>query len=295
MSDAPSPAVIEFRRLYAADRELYTVLVRELARNPSESLIVMGLWLWFEREGIPEVIGRISSFCPKLINRLAEESVLCLDVVRNPNPGGPTKPVPIPVLCAFLETKLYPLFLCSYYGRMAAFHEVHKLVSNIYIPAMSDIMERARRGELIGPGRALSLSRLNVDFGPAEDIVDVLDREMDRYERMIYVLFPANVEPAITEVEVRQFLTMWFGLCVDTVHVHEAGPAELPVYARICLRSTGYLKVMLDRTNSNRVLIDGKTVWLLRSLPRDNRIPMPCGCLASECSITAPCPHRRNL
>ncbi|KAL5074319.1 hypothetical protein RYX36_013303 [Vicia faba] len=75
------------------DRKIFSVLVMTLARDPSQSLLVMALWLWLENLGYPSLILKLVS-CPRgLVNEVAQEAVSCLNCLELenfpiPNDGG---------------------------------------------------------------------------------------------------------------------------------------------------------------------------------------------------------------
>ncbi|KAL0426789.1 UNVERIFIED_CONTAM: hypothetical protein Slati_2853700 [Sesamum latifolium] len=133
----------EFKLFYGLDRELYIILVRDLCRNPSECLQIMGLWLWLERGGICNVISKILSLTPYIINGLADEALTCLSLINNQFPVS-SEAADIPLTHSLVKTEISLQYFLE--NRRTVFHEVQSLVSDVYIPALSDIMEIARHG-----------------------------------------------------------------------------------------------------------------------------------------------------
>ncbi|XP_020549517.1 uncharacterized protein LOC105161926 isoform X2 [Sesamum indicum] len=133
----------EFKLFYGLDRELYIILVRDLCRNPSECLQIMGLWLWLERGGICNVISKILSLTPYMINGLADEALTCLSLINNQFPVS-SEAADIPLTHSLVKTGISLQYFLE--NRRTVFHEVQSLVSDVYIPALSDIMEIARHG-----------------------------------------------------------------------------------------------------------------------------------------------------
>ncbi|XP_051148717.1 uncharacterized protein LOC127263645 [Andrographis paniculata] len=137
----------ELKMFYGLDRELYTILVSELCRNPLESLQIMGLWLWLERLGICNVISKILAMTPALINLLADEAVTCLDYISSPShtqpPSGSNNRT-FGQISALLDRSITHQFFHTHQNIIVK--EMQKLLNDIYIPVLSDIMDFARSG-----------------------------------------------------------------------------------------------------------------------------------------------------
>ncbi|KAL0333693.1 UNVERIFIED_CONTAM: hypothetical protein Sangu_1525500 [Sesamum angustifolium] len=153
----------EFKLFYGLDRELYIILVRDLCRNPSECLQIMGLWLWLERGGICNVISKILSLTPYMINGLADEALTCLSLINNQFPLS-SEAADIPLTHSLVKIDISLQYFLE--NRHTVFHEVQSLVSDVYIPALSDIMEIARHG---GFGESSSQNQVHTPI-PASDL-----------------------------------------------------------------------------------------------------------------------------
>ncbi|KAK6152044.1 hypothetical protein DH2020_014679 [Rehmannia glutinosa] len=136
----------EFKIFYGLDRELYTILVRDLCRNPSESLQIMGFWLWLERGGFCNLISKILSLRQFLINKISDEALTCLKLVNNQFPVSSGAPG-FPLTQRLINSEISPQYFHE--NRRTIFHDLQNLVSDVYIPALSDIMEQARHGGFV--------------------------------------------------------------------------------------------------------------------------------------------------
>ncbi|KAJ6322899.1 hypothetical protein OIU77_012687 [Salix suchowensis] len=72
----------EFKIFHTIDRTLYSRLLVNLDRDPAESMQVMALWIWLEKEARDNLVDKILSLPDALLNSLANEAVLCLNCVE---------------------------------------------------------------------------------------------------------------------------------------------------------------------------------------------------------------------
>jgi len=62
----------DFLLFHRMERELYTILVTNLSRDPSDSMRLVAMWLWLEKIGFRNVIKKIVSLPINLINNIAD-------------------------------------------------------------------------------------------------------------------------------------------------------------------------------------------------------------------------------
>ncbi|KAK4432805.1 hypothetical protein Salat_1042700 [Sesamum alatum] len=319
----------EFKLFYGLDRELYIILVRDLCRNPSECLQIMGLWLWLERGGICNVISKILSLTPFMINGLADEALTCLNLINNKFPVS-SEAADIPLTHSIVKTDISLQYFLE--NRRTVFHEVQSLVSDVYIPALSDIMEIARHGgfgegstqtQVQTPPIAASVpsasqaratpSTANQTMATPSSanqkrslssLVDSLVRSLANLSIEGEPRPRGNENPKyartmfatfskgypVTETEVRQFFTRMFGNCIESFHMQEVGPDEQALYARIVFHRPSFIQVILNGDSKAKFTINGKHVWMRQFIPRNGRQP-PCGCPSVGPST---CPHHHH-
>lgn len=310
--------VDEFKLFYGIDRELYTVLVRDLCRNPSECLQIMGLWLWLERGGICNIISKILALTPFMINQLADEAVTCLKFVNNQFQSL-SEPAEIPLTCRLVKANVSLQYLLE--NQSIVFHEVQSLVSDVYIPTLSDIMEKARHGGFVesptcsqmmmqahatsgssSPNQtrapssfedplALNFSSLSINGdaspSPSPSRSRARGNETSEYARTMFATFSKGYP--VTEGEIRQFFTTIFGNCIESLHMQEVRPDEQPLYARIVFHRPSFIQTILNGETKAKFTINGKHVWTRKFVPRNGRI-FPCGCPSVR---PFACPHHQ--
>ncbi|KAE9445230.1 hypothetical protein C3L33_22872, partial [Rhododendron williamsianum] len=138
-SSCPPITTEEFNTFHAIDRALYTLLIFALGRDPAESMRVMGLLLWLERNG-PDfrLVKRMLSMKTSLVNSVANESVLCLNCVETDgwfrfDPHGND----LPLLRSLLGRNLSLRFFHE--NRVSVLCGVTKIVSEVCARAFEDI------------------------------------------------------------------------------------------------------------------------------------------------------------
>ncbi|KAL3623596.1 hypothetical protein CASFOL_032412 [Castilleja foliolosa] len=305
----------EFKIFHGLDRELYTILVRDLSLNPSESLQVMGFWLCLERGGFSNLISTILSLDPLLINKAYDEAVTCLHLVNDTNhsPLSPKETAGIPLTSRLLKTEVSQHYFQE--NRHKVFHDIQNLVSDVYIPALSDIMEQARRGSFAkSPAQnrpppvlvpvpepvyqppvqvitfddlvARAFSGLSFQGGCDVGRSQIGGEAETRSARTMFVTFSKGYP--VAEAEVREFFTRLFGNCIESLYMQEVEPDEQALYARIVFVKPSYIQFILNGEGKAKFSINGKHVWMRQFVPRNGR-SWPCGCPTVGPSV---CPHQ---
>ncbi|XP_051113743.1 uncharacterized protein LOC127239575 [Andrographis paniculata] len=253
----PWDVVDDCKFFHAIDRELYTFLVRDLSRDPLECLNIMGLWMWFERGAVDDVVSKIFSLSPEVLDRLVDEAEACLKVLRTSLRLRP-KPVDIPLTCTLLRSPIYMQMFCE--NRDTISQEVYKLANRIYLPALIDLKQRACNGEFgTSSGESLAFQRLSW-LTSGKDLSFCLENEMGAFSRTMFAIF-AEGSP-VAEPEICGFFTLLFGNCIESLHMNDPGPGREPVYARICFYSSSYVHRILKWEIVAKLVINGKSVWM---------------------------------
>lgn len=298
----------EFKLFHGIDRSLYLILIRNLVRDPLESLYIMGLWLWLERAGFSHFISKILSLPPFLINELADEAVTCL---RCTNPQLPfsSESTEIPLTHSLVKKDISLHFFHEHH--LTAFKEIENLVRGVCIPSLSDIVEKEHYAKFVQssmncqmmmPSHAASTSSANSVREPSsydnlvmQSLGFVSDsppsrgkaraNEVSRNERTMFVTFSKGYP--VTESEVRQFFGRLFGNCIESFHMQEVKADEQSLYAKIVFTRPSFIQSILNGVGKAKFTINGKHVWMRKFVPKNNR-QAPCGCSnlgACNCSF----------
>ncbi|KAJ6690388.1 hypothetical protein OIU85_006634 [Salix viminalis] len=275
----------EFKIFHTIDRTLYTRLLVNLDRDPAESMQVMALWIWLEKEARDNLVDKILSLPDALLNSLANEAVLCLNCVET---GGFQYFSP-----ESMDVDEVPLTR----QKNSVRQEVHP--SNYHGPSINPVMcYNSTAAGVYGQGGVSPLFMApNFEVLPAydlpfqrqiicsENIAGVLDRlkisdgdhhgEKDVYadNRTIFLTFSKGYP--ISEDEVRDFFTKKHGDCIDAIYMQEVSAEEQPLYARLVVPSAAFIHGVLQGQSKAKFTINGKHVWARKYVPKNPKSSSP--------------------
>ncbi|KAK8520381.1 hypothetical protein V6N13_031169 [Hibiscus sabdariffa] len=271
MSSQSSSFVIsdqEFNMFHTIDRTLYSLLVMDLCRDPVEALRFVALWLWLERVGFKQVVKRILSLPFALINELADEALVCLNLVHNDQVSTSGLANDVPLMQNLIHSDLCLRFFADH--RVIATQGLARVTKEVCTRTLRDIMQIAiernatqvqAQQAMVQPGLGqvvgLPLPRTN-EVVPADD-------------RTMFVTFSKGYP--VQEWEVREFFIRLYGDCIESFHMQEVLPNEQPLFARIVCYSTAYIETILDGNVKVKFNINGKHVWVRRFVSKYRRQP----------------------
>ncbi|XP_047307636.1 uncharacterized protein LOC124911225 [Impatiens glandulifera] len=274
MVDAPLSVHIspeEYKVFYAMDRELYAVLINDLWRDPVESMRIMALWLWLERSGFNGIVKKILSFPSVLINELADEALISLKYLdKNKINDAETTPVTVrvpaednfPLTQNFVDSKISARFFHK--NRLLAIPGISKMISNVCVKALTDIMDQAMERNLL---QYMSLMRVSPPVLPMAAATagfefDPPGREIGLHpdERTMFVTFSKGYP--VNEMEIRDFFAKFFGDRIESLFMQEVLPGEQSLFARIVFYSPDSIPLILNGAEKVKFSINGKHVWM---------------------------------
>ncbi|KAF4363600.1 hypothetical protein CsatB_010600 [Cannabis sativa] len=291
----------EFRRFHTIDRDLYSLLVFVLFRDPAESMRVLGLWLWLEQKGFHSIIKRMLTLPHFLINELADEAVTCFTLLTTPDNLLASLDLNITSLndspliqCLMKNDITFQFFKAN--NRQNSAQEFTNIVEDVCYRAFSDLMHQAilletssqnhnmvlptmsfhsnfrRAGLHFGGGSSsgssggtteLNGSSLSSSSSSSSSVPAVVVPPDDR---TMFVTFSKGYH--VYEWEVREFFTRTYGDCIESLHMQEVQPTEQSLFARIVFYSAATIDVILDGHNKAKFTINGKHVWMRKFVPK---------------------------
>ncbi|XP_057421416.1 uncharacterized protein LOC130715347 [Lotus japonicus] len=307
--DAFTVSQEKFILFHKIDRDVYAIMVMNLFRDPQQSMQVLGMWLWLERVGFRNVVKKVHSLPNLLINEVADETVLCLSVIKD----TPNIPLfldgnaigngnEINLLQSLTEKEITLRFF--YENRGAATHGVAIMVNDICMRAVSDIMEQAmmrnaadRMAEAhkvlvqtqawnsnnkfwfgtIGPSTR-RVGNLGGGGGAVAEMVAVQRNQSNEVavpadDRTLFVTFSKGYR--VQEWEVREFFTMAYGDCIEALFMQEVQPNEQSLFARIVFKKICTIDMILRGSTKAKFTINGKHVWARKFVPKRTRSFLP--------------------
>ncbi|KAJ1380679.1 hypothetical protein SESBI_45820 [Sesbania bispinosa] len=269
----------EFFLFHKIDRDLYGILVIHLFREPAECMQIFGMWLWLERIGIRNMVKKILSLPNLLINEVVDETLLCLRCMNS----GILTPLSsdvndIPLLQSLMNKE--NSFQFFYENRVAALQGMAKVVQEVCVRAFDDISQQAMIRNaverMVETQQKAVTSQSSEDqsfwfgsIGPSNVRLGsvVQNNEELADDRTLFVTFSKGYR--VEEWEVREFFTITYGDCVESLHMQEiVQPNEQPLFARIVFHKVCNIDMILRGATKVKFTINGKHVWARKFVPK---------------------------
>ncbi|KAL2501446.1 uncharacterized protein Fot_35294 [Forsythia ovata] len=131
----------DLKIIHENDRAIYSILLSNFWRNPTECLQIMSLWLWLERVGFSNLISKIYSLSQYSMNELADEAVICLKCVNDPQFLFSAEGSEIPLTRSLTAEGMSLKFFHD--NRRIAFPKIRRLATELYAPVLADLTAKA--------------------------------------------------------------------------------------------------------------------------------------------------------
>ncbi|XP_022749969.1 uncharacterized protein LOC111299184 [Durio zibethinus] len=275
----------EFNMFHRIDRELYTLLVINLWRDPVESMQVIALWLWLERVGFRNVVQKTLSLPYVLLNELADEAVTCLNIINNDQLASSSEGNDNALMQSLIERDLSLQFF--YENRLIATQGIARIVNEVCMRALRDIMlhaiERNAAQSLADSSQVMSHSLQQpmvnrglpeIGFGLGDlGLPWTRENEVPPDDRTMFVTFSKGYP--VYEWEVMEFFTRAYGDCIESLHMQEVLPNEQSLFARIVFHSASSIEMILNGMGKAKFTINGKHVWARKFVPKRLKLSLP--------------------
>lgn len=278
----------EFNIFHSIDRQLYTILVVNLWRDPVESMQVMALWLWLERLGYDSVVKKMLSLPQILINELADEAIICLNCIHNNLISSSSDNNDIPLTQTLMEKEISLQFFLE--NRLNGIAGLTKIMNDVCIRALSDLMQQAverNAAQSLADSQmvmshSIHHSLLLPGHRPVGHVVGDMVQpqtpgtEVPADDRTMFVTFSKGYP--VQEWEVRDFFFRSYGDCIESLHMQEAQPHQQALFARIVFHKASTMEMILRGLGKVKFSINGKHVWARKFVPkraRSSLLPPP--------------------
>lgn len=263
----------ELHLFHKIDREIFSRLVMKLARDPTESLLVMAAWLWLEEKGYPNIVVKMVEMPDATVNALANEAVLCLKCL---DPSTPSAALSggIPITARLMERDIsLQLFRQN---RFTATTGIKNFLNTICCQIFTDILQQV----MAGTSQSTSNQPFDLPgsphpiFGPITIVPTTTQCDFPTGElwgwqatdcaseddRTIFLTFSRGFP--VLEEEVKELFTKKYGDCVKSVHMGNApSNNSQPLYAKMVLRSVENVDRILSGLHIAKFRINGKHIW----------------------------------
>ncbi|XP_004292992.1 PREDICTED: uncharacterized protein LOC101298393 [Fragaria vesca subsp. vesca] len=281
----------QLHAFYRIDREIFSRLVVSFMRDPAESLMVMALWQWLEKD-YRNILVKMSGLADNIVNGLADEAVLCLRCLDHttsnssllclvPNGGM--------ILTSTLTQKEITLHMFIQ-NRYTTICGVKNFLTNVCARIFTDILQRVLPGanpilsQFIHPQQPLVIpgfphpvfGALNVmpkfvtDFTPTGGLWGWSPSiELSVDDKTMFLTFSRGFHVSVEEV--KQLFSNVLGMerCVEDVDMENVPSDEQPLYAKMVLSSVKLVDKILKGNRVAKFRINGKHIWARKYERRD--------------------------
>ncbi|KAJ1381379.1 hypothetical protein SESBI_45199 [Sesbania bispinosa] len=218
------------------------------------------------------MVKKILSLPYTLINDVADETLLCLSCInsglKTPSSSDGNE---IPLLQNLMSKEIS--FQFFYENRVKALQGVAKAVQDVCVRAFTDITQQAmirNSTERVVETQQKVMTSLSSEseslwfgsFGPSNMRLGsvVQNNEELADDRTLFVTFSNGYR--VEEWEVREFFTMTYGDCIESLHMQEiVQPNEQPLFAHIVFHMVCNIDMILRGATKVKFTINGKHVW----------------------------------
>ncbi|GAA0149842.1 hypothetical protein Leryth_009162 [Lithospermum erythrorhizon] len=278
----------EFKCFHSIDRSLYSILVNELVRDPIEAIQIMALWIWLEKAGFKNVVFKIMPLPHILINELADEAVTCLKCINDTQFCSMVLGGEITLTQNFMKEDISLQFFQDY--RVDALRGIAKVLNEVCLNALTDIMNISLKRNVTPPlvQGQMVMPPSNQPFQQNPNQIIKVGQyshsrpqvnEISPENRTMFVTFSKGYP--VTEYEVREFFTKFFGDCIESLYMQDVKADEQALFAKIVFNNPLFLDIVLKGMSKAKFNINGKHVWMRKFVPKNvdvnpsNNSPLP--------------------
>ncbi|KAJ8535493.1 hypothetical protein K7X08_023213 [Anisodus acutangulus] len=265
----------ELHLFHKIDRDVFTRLVVCLSRNPSESLLVLAMWLWLEEVHFPSLIDKMAKLPDEIVYKLAEEGATCLKWLESKVPPMPNDVGDMPLTAILLKRNIsFNIFYQQRFTMISGIKTLlNKVCAIIFVDILHQIMSGKSRIILNSPipipgfphptfGAITVVPRTLDSIIPSRDLWSwSLKTDAPVDDRTMFLTFSRGFP--VTEAEVKELFNSYYGIdCVENVHMVPSGSSsDHSLYARMAVRDVSTIDQILCNGSIAKFRINGKHVW----------------------------------
>nr|GLL40061.1 hypothetical protein DM860_009457 [Ipomoea trifida] len=234
----PEVPVEMLKHFHSLDRELYSILVFELERDPKVSVNTIALWIWLELDVLDDVVPNILLSSIKSINGLADEALVCLRCITDATYLSSSDASEISLSQSVLGEQLSLKFFHE--NRAQAYRGVRSVVENVCVKVLDDLMGMAMT-------RNTERQALKTQMEPKEN-------------RTVFATFSRGYP--VFEWELRSHFYRMFGHCVESITMQPVKPNEQSLFALVVFTSPAIVDLVLRGMEKAKFVVKGKQVWM---------------------------------
>ncbi|CAJ2643532.1 unnamed protein product [Trifolium pratense] len=264
------------------DRKIFSLLVIQLARNPSQSLLVMALWLWLESLGYPSLISKLVGISLNTINDVANEAescLMCLELENFPIPKNGGLLLTTTILDMAISLKFFKLRRFSIiYGVKYVLNET---CARIFDDILLHVLGKTYVSRLLPPypycrpminipgfphplfGKfpPIKFEEFNCDsFGRMMWTNNRLFDDVENEDKTMFLTFSKGFP--VTGEEVRHFFTINYGVhCIKSIRMGKRNSNGQVLDATMVVNNLETLDIILNGRRLAKFDFNRKHIW----------------------------------
>ncbi|GAB4837740.1 hypothetical protein Ancab_002609 [Ancistrocladus abbreviatus] len=261
----------ELHVYHAADREVFSRLVKKIKVDIARSLLILALWLYLEDTGEKSVISKMARTSHDFLKALVNEANLCLDWLQAHLPASSGR---LALLGSLMEKEISLRTLSQ--NKYTTIYGIKLFLNNVCSWIFSDIvLQILPTTSRLNPTTPLIIPGFpNPTFGsmkifprPLNSILPYkgiwgwkLTDEVPESERTMFLTFSLGY--AVSDTEVKE---LFEGICgaqtVEAICMEDAVGDKQPMYARMVVSSISNVDQILLGRSKAKFQINKKHVW----------------------------------
>ncbi|KAJ7959683.1 Rho guanine nucleotide exchange factor [Quillaja saponaria] len=300
----------EFNMFHNIDRTIFTRLIFNLGRDPTEATKIMSFWLWLERTCKNlRAVYKILDFPDYDINKLADEAVIALNCIQSdqfPYESNNNNNVDVNMPSTQSITNSGVTLRFFYNNRQEITQAVIKIMNDVCIRAFRDIVQRATMGStrlgkalmnpydmsmmfynrannnsvhVSGIGAFVTPNMGNMEakrMSPSENW-KLQDGDL-QWQTDFFNNAGINEVLSCLNLNIGAIAPTWmeYGDIVEGIHMQEVQQPgdQQSLYARLVVRSLEDVEAVLGGIRKLKLNINGKHVWARKYMRKNGKSPL---------------------
>ncbi|KAM7258834.1 hypothetical protein ACFE04_014575 [Oxalis oulophora] len=240
--DPAAPNAV-FNVFHQVERELFKILAVYLCRSPTESMQVVALWLWLERNPtLGSFMHRLVGFPYTIIFAVVEETAKCLHFLQGGQIAGDEFEIP---LIEMLIERNIPLHIFQHYSIGVA-EGINGVLITVCGRAFYDLM--------------LIVHQINT---AAQQIVPTLSGDD---QKSMFLNFSRG--RPVPEFALLNYLTVTYGdNIIQSLVMQQVGANLQPMFAKVIFNDKATVQNILQGRSQVKFIIGGNPVWARKLVP----------------------------
>ena len=274
----------ELHLFHSMDREIFARLVITLKRPPSQTLLIMALFLWLENAKQCKIIHNLSKISNNLLDAIANEGALCINCLKSKSPTIHGGTLTLMSTIIGQETTLKTISQSKYTTISGVKSYLSEICTWIFTDILLQVLTIPSNFNFDKP--LIIHGFPNPTFGSLEIYVLPMNYtipskgnwgwklkfEAPIDDRTLFLTFSRGFP--VSEMEAKMFFTEMCGDCIENFEMEAKNDPKVQcLYARMELKCVSYMdQIMNGKYIAKFRNSSGKHIWARKFERRDHRL-----------------------